>query len=78
MADLPAPVRVSPVIKFFRWSFLGAGIVWGAFHLNRFSKKENALREIEAKLKPERDAKLAAEKKAAAEREIAELEKLAR
>nr|CAH7713893.1 unnamed protein product [Callosobruchus chinensis] len=58
-----------------RWSFLGAGILWGAFHFNRFSKKENALREVEAKLKPERDAKLAAEKKAAAEREMADLEK---
>ncbi|CAH1987541.1 unnamed protein product [Acanthoscelides obtectus] len=77
MADLPAPVRVSPLIKFCRWSFLGVGIMWGAYHQSRFTKKENAFREIEGKLKAERDAKLAAEKKAAAEKEIAELEKLA-
>ncbi|CAG9864090.1 unnamed protein product [Phyllotreta striolata] len=78
MSALPAPVRVSPLIKFGRWSFLGLGVLYGAFHQNRLSKKEAAIREVEAKLKVERDAKLAIEKKAAAEKEMAELEALAR
>ncbi|XP_019865667.1 ATP synthase subunit e, mitochondrial [Aethina tumida] len=78
MADLPAPVRVSPLIKFGRWSFLTVGVLYGAFHQNRLSKKEAAFREVESKRKAERDAKLAAEKKAAADKEIKELEALAK
>ncbi|XP_057668022.1 ATP synthase subunit e, mitochondrial [Diorhabda carinulata] len=78
MSALPAPVRVSPLIKFGRWSFLAFGIAYGAFHQNRLSKKEAAIREVESKIKAERDAKLAAEKKIAAEKEIKELEALAK
>lgn len=59
----PQPVRVSALIKFGRWSFLALGIVYGAFHQNRLSKREALLREEEAKLKPIRDAQLAEEKK---------------
>ncbi|CAH0553207.1 unnamed protein product [Brassicogethes aeneus] len=73
-----APVRVSPLIKFGRWSFLGVGVMYGAFHQNRLSKKETAFREIDNKRKAERDAKLAIEKKVAADREIKELEALAK
>ncbi|XP_050313949.1 ATP synthase subunit e, mitochondrial-like [Anthonomus grandis grandis] len=73
-----APVRVSPVIKFFRWSFLGTGVVYGAFHQNRLSKKEAAIREVETKQKAIRDAKLAAEKKIASDKEIKELEEMAK
>lgn len=54
------------------------GVLYGAFHHNRLSKKENAIREVENKHKAERDAKLALEKKAAAEKEIKELEALAK
>ncbi|KAJ8921914.1 hypothetical protein NQ315_008548 [Exocentrus adspersus] len=78
MADLQAPVRVSPLIKFGRWSFLGLGVLYGAFHQNRLSKREANIREVEGKHKAERDAKLAAEKKAAADREIQELEAMAK
>lgn len=105
MADLPAPVRVSPLIKvkhwlviskstyyitltsifffvscvqFGRWSLLTVGILYGAAHHSRLSKKEAAYREVESKQKVIRDAKLAAEKKAAAEKEIKELEALAK
>ncbi|XP_030751790.1 ATP synthase subunit e, mitochondrial-like [Sitophilus oryzae] len=73
-----APVRVSPVIKFFRWSFLGVGVVYGAFHQNRLSNREAKLRAVEEKQKAVRDAKLAAEKKAAADKEIKELEEMAK
>ncbi|XP_022910084.1 ATP synthase subunit e, mitochondrial-like [Onthophagus taurus] len=76
MSALPAPVRVSPVIKFFRWSLLGAGVLYGGFHQSRLTKKENALREIEAKQKVIRDEKLAIERKERAEKEIKELEAL--
>ncbi|CAH1373713.1 hypothetical protein MTP99_015089 [Tenebrio molitor] len=78
MSNLPAPVRVSPLIKFGRWSLLSVGIVYGAFHQSRLSRKEAAIREVELKQKAIRDEKLAAEKKLATEKEIAELEALAK
>lgn len=53
---------------------LSAGIMWGMFHHNRLSKKETAFREVEAKQKVARDAKLAAEKKAASDKEMKDLE----
>lgn len=52
--------------------------MYGAFHQNRLSKKEAAFREIEDKKKAVRDAQLALEKKAAAEKEIRDLEALAK
>ncbi|KAH0949067.1 hypothetical protein HN011_004701 [Eciton burchellii] len=61
----PRPLRVSPFIKFCRWSLLLTGIAYGAFHHRRYSRKENARREEELRLKPMRDAKLAEEKKLA-------------
>ena len=74
MSSLPAPARISPLIKFARWSFLTVGVLYGAAHHSRLAKKEEAIREVELKQKAIRDAKLAAEKKIANEREIAELE----
>ncbi|XP_012283018.1 ATP synthase subunit e, mitochondrial [Orussus abietinus] len=70
----PRPVRVSPLIKFGRWSFLSFGILYGLFHQNRLSKREVGIREIEAKQKVIRDAKLAEEKKIALEAEMKEME----
>ncbi|XP_072746031.1 uncharacterized protein Atpsyne [Anoplolepis gracilipes] len=61
----PRPLRVSPFIKFCRWSLLLTGIVYGAYHQRRLSKRENARREEELRLKPMRDAKLAEEKRLA-------------
>ncbi|VVD04019.1 ATP synthase subunit e, mitochondrial [Leptidea sinapis] len=78
MSDLPygPPVRVSPLIKFGRWSFLSVGILYGAFHQNRLSKKEAVIREIEAKEKVIRDAKIKEEKARAAEAEMKNLEEM--
>ncbi|XP_055612616.1 ATP synthase subunit e, mitochondrial [Uranotaenia lowii] len=76
MVELGNPVRVSPLIKFGRWSFLAIGIVYGAYHQGRLAKREVGIREIEAQQKVIRDAKLAEEKKRAAAEEnraIAEL-----
>lgn len=39
------------------------GIAYGAYHQRRLSRRENARREEELKLKPIRDAKLAEEKR---------------
>lgn len=64
--------------QFGRWSLLIAGVLYGAAHHSRLSKKEAAFREVELKQKAARDEKLAAEKKAAADREIQELEALAK
>ncbi|CAH0730662.1 unnamed protein product, partial [Brenthis ino] len=78
MADLPfgPPVKVSPLIRFGRWSFLSAGILYGVFHQNRLSKKEAKIREIEAKEKVIRDAKLKEEKAIAAAAELKALEEM--
>ncbi|CAG9132993.1 unnamed protein product [Plutella xylostella] len=78
MSDLPygPPVRVSPLIRFGRWSFLTVGVLYGAFHQNRLSKKETKIREIEAKEKVVRDAKLKEEKARAAAAEMKALEEL--
>ncbi|XP_050359822.1 ATP synthase subunit e, mitochondrial [Nymphalis io] len=78
MSDLPfgPPVKVSPLIRFGRWSFLTAGILYGAFHQNRLSKKETKLREIEAKEKVIRDAKMKEEKARAAAAEMKALEEM--
>ncbi|CAK9795111.1 hypothetical protein ANTPLA_LOCUS241 [Anthophora plagiata] len=66
----PRPVQISPLIKFSRWSLLLAGILYGSFHQNRLSKKENARRELELKEKPKRDAEAAEKKKRLYEAEI--------
>ncbi|XP_026486435.1 ATP synthase subunit e, mitochondrial [Vanessa tameamea] len=78
MSDLPfgPPVKVSPLIRFGRWSFLTAGILYGAFHQSRLSKKETKLREIEAKEKVIRDAKMKEEKARAAAAEMKALEEM--
>ncbi|KAJ0169773.1 hypothetical protein K1T71_014379 [Dendrolimus kikuchii] len=78
MSDLPygPPVRVSPFIRFGRWSLLTVGIAYGAFHQNRLSKKEALFREKEAKEKVIRDEKLKAEKAIAAAAELKALEEL--
>ncbi|CAG4958519.1 ATP synthase subunit e, mitochondrial [Colias croceus] len=78
MSELPygPPVRVSPLIRFGRWSFLGVGIVYGAFHQNRLSKKEAKIREIETKEKAIRDEKLKQEKALAAAAEMKNLEEM--
>ncbi|XP_069674045.1 ATP synthase subunit e, mitochondrial [Periplaneta americana] len=70
MADQPAPLRVSPLIRFGRWSFLAVGVAWGAIRHSRLSKKEAAIREIEDKQKAVRDAKLAQEKARLAKEEL--------
>ncbi|GAB0090045.1 ATP synthase subunit e, mitochondrial [Sergentomyia squamirostris] len=77
MPELKAPVRVSPLIKFGRWSFLTVGIAYGAYHQSRLSKKAAKEREIENKAKEIRDVKLAEEKKRAVEAEIKMLEDMA-
>ncbi|XP_044003424.1 ATP synthase subunit e, mitochondrial [Aphidius gifuensis] len=70
----PRPLRVSPLIKFGRWSFLTAGIAYGLFHQNRLSKKEALWRIDENEKKKIRDVQLAAEKKRAADEEMRNLE----
>jgi len=71
--ELGAPLRVSPLIKFGRWSFLGLGILYGAYHQNRLAKREVGIRAIEEQHKAIRDAKLAEEKKRNAAEEAAAL-----
>ncbi|KYM98877.1 PREDICTED: ATP synthase subunit e, mitochondrial [Cyphomyrmex costatus] len=61
----PKPLRVSPFIKFCRWSLLLTGIAYGAYHQRRLKRREDARRAEELRLKPMRDAKLAEERRLA-------------
>ncbi|XP_030371535.1 ATP synthase subunit e, mitochondrial [Scaptodrosophila lebanonensis] len=72
------PVRVSPLIKFGRWSLLLVGIAYGAAHQSRLSKKEEKVRAIEAQQKAVRDAKIAEEKKRSADAEAKALAELSK
>lgn len=54
---------------------LTVGVLYGAAHQSRLSKKEAKFREVEEKQRAVREAKLAEEKQAASAKEIAELEK---
>lgn len=49
--------------QFGRWSLLTAGILYGVYNHNRFSKKEAIHRKLEAEKKVVRDAQEAIEKK---------------
>ncbi|XP_063867578.1 ATP synthase subunit e, mitochondrial-like [Scylla paramamosain] len=62
MATLGAPVRVSPLIKFGRWTALVTGILYGRSHFNSLKAKEAVIREEETKKQAIRDAQLAEEK----------------
>ncbi|XP_031847295.1 ATP synthase, subunit E [Nomia melanderi] len=72
------PLRVSPVIKFFRWTLLLTGIAYGAYFQRKFSKIENLRREQELREKPMRDAKRAEERKRQLEAEAKFLDDLAK
>ncbi|XP_043494539.1 ATP synthase subunit e, mitochondrial [Polistes fuscatus] len=58
----PRPVRVSPLIKFSRWTFLTVGILYGAYFQRKFSRIENARREKEERERPAREAREAVER----------------
>ncbi|CAL8081258.1 unnamed protein product [Orchesella dallaii] len=61
-AAMPEPVRVSPLIRVGRWSFLALGIMWGISRNRSLSKKETKFREMEEQARPAREAAKAAEK----------------
>lgn len=63
MTNLEAPLKVSPLIKLGRWSFLTLGIVYGALNRGRLSKKEAAIREERLRQEKIRDEELAEERK---------------
>merc|ERR1712198_521052 len=63
MATLGAPVRVSPLIKFGRWTALLTGVLYGRSHFKSLQAKEVILREEEAKQAVVRNAQLEEEKK---------------
>ncbi|KAI1277996.1 hypothetical protein HDE_14508 [Halotydeus destructor] len=54
MADAlnPPAVKVSPLIKAARWTFLIAGIAYGAKHFSTLQHKENEHRAYIEKMKP--------------------------
>ncbi|KAK2586600.1 hypothetical protein KPH14_011474 [Odynerus spinipes] len=72
----PRPLRVSPLIKFSRWTFLTLGIFYGAYFQRKFTKIETARKEKEERERPEREARLAVERKRALEVEQAMLNEL--
>ncbi|CAG9771402.1 unnamed protein product [Ceutorhynchus assimilis] len=73
MREYPPPVKVSPVIKFFRYTFLISGIFYGALKLQflktlKASRADDRARRIAA-----RDARLMEERILAAERDFQQI-----
>merc|ERR1712071_668932 len=62
MASLGAPVQVSPLIKFGRYSALLLGIWWGSSRFQANKATEDAYKVVEAEKKILRDARNAEEK----------------
>ncbi|CAL4141980.1 unnamed protein product [Meganyctiphanes norvegica] len=75
MAALGAPVRVSPLIKTARWSFLIAGFLYGSKRNATLLVEEAAFREEDAKKQAIIDAARAEEKKAFVREEMLYLAK---
>lgn len=57
---------------------MGVGVAYGAVNQSRLTKKEAKIQEVEQKQKAIRNAKLAEEKRIAAEKELKELEEMAK
>ncbi|XP_060844358.1 ATP synthase subunit e, mitochondrial [Rhopalosiphum padi] len=72
--DFKAPVNVSPLIRFGRWSFLLLGVTYGATRHSYLQKKEDRTKESRHQKIAEREAKIAADKKKFAEAEISNLD----
>lgn len=68
-----APLRVSPLIKFSRWSLLLLGIWYGSTRWNYLHRKEEKYRDYLKEMKPTWDAEKAAKKKAADDAQAADL-----
>lgn len=66
-------IRISPLIKFGRWSLLLLGIWYGSTRWNYLHRKEEKYRDWLRETKPIRDAEAAAKKKAAEAKEMADL-----
>ncbi|KAF7630781.1 hypothetical protein Mgra_00008939 [Meloidogyne graminicola] len=45
---LPEPIRVSPLIRFARWTALGAGIIYGYVRFHQLARYHAEIREWEA------------------------------
>lgn len=67
------PIRVSPMIKFARWTLLLVGIWYGSTRWNYLHRKEEKYRDYLREMKPIWDAEAAAKKKAADQKSIDEL-----
>ena len=72
-ASALTPLRVSPLIKFARWSLLLLGVWYGSTRWNYLHRKEEKYRDYLKEMKPVWEAEAAAKKKVADEKEIAEL-----
>ncbi|XP_029645104.1 ATP synthase subunit e, mitochondrial [Octopus sinensis] len=75
MASAVAPVAVSPLIKFCRYTALFSGILYGHFRYKSLSKKEVIIQEEENKIRAIRDARIKQETDAAVAAEMAVLGK---
>lgn len=62
-ANTMAPLRVSPLIRFTRWTLLLVGIWYGSTRWNYLHRKEEKYRDYLREMKPTWDAEAAAKKK---------------
>ena len=65
--------RISPLIKFCRWSLLLAGIWYGSTRWNYLHRKEEKYREHMRQIRPIRDAEEAARRRELQEKEFSAL-----
>ncbi|VDM12015.1 unnamed protein product [Wuchereria bancrofti] len=54
---LPPPIRVSPLLRFMRYSFLGLGVFWGFFRYRMICEKHAVVRQKEHEKKLEKAEK---------------------
>ncbi|KAJ8026330.1 ATP synthase subunit e, mitochondrial [Holothuria leucospilota] len=66
----PAPVAVSPLIKFGRYSALLLGIAYGSRHHKTLQKKEDVILARKEKMKAEEEKKKAAAQESKSEGSI--------
>ncbi|XP_030747702.1 uncharacterized protein LOC115876157 [Sitophilus oryzae] len=73
MSDIPPPFRVSPVIKFFRYSFLCTGVAYGFLKHQALKAYENSKQEEKEMRRAQRLLDLEEKKRLSAEKDFEQI-----
>lgn len=58
LSKLPEPIKVHPLIKLFRWTFLIVGTIYGARRKTKLERQEKIRKEVNAALKKIKEQQL--------------------